>query len=156
MKIHGDKIAFLLPYFSLVEKLKFFGYADMSCIRGFEASEAAVFLIHSSDDGRVSYKENFERFYQLFSKDPRFVFLSLSGKGHSYVYHSEASESYRQSLEKEYRRHLAEEGREDSPKNRREYMAEHMEKQRFFELDEEIMRRMVEFYEASLSREQER
>jgi dipeptidyl aminopeptidase/acylaminoacyl peptidase len=122
-KFIGEGIKIFMPYLSLIEKTKFGKYSSYSSISGFEASEAGIMLIHSADDEVISYENNFLKFYDLYKNNPLFVFVGYEDRGHNYVYYSDASKTYRD-----------------------EYNQESI----LFELDTELMDRIVSFYDSYL------
>ncbi len=82
----GGIIYAMMPFIKLHERLKFGKYASNTAMDGFEASEAAVMIVHSEDDGVVPIGYGYDLFFEKYGDDPRFVFLRLEDKGHNYVY----------------------------------------------------------------------
>ena len=50
-------------------------YAVNTAMDGFEASEAAVMVVHSSDDRVVPIGYGYELYYDRYKDDPRFTFV---------------------------------------------------------------------------------
>ncbi len=87
----GAGVDLVLPYLSLIERLKFGEYASSNCVDGFNASNAGVMIIHSADDEVVSFEKNYLLFEELFQNDPRFVFVRYEDRGHNGVFEQNGS-----------------------------------------------------------------
>ena len=146
-KMMGEGIKFLMPYISLIEKNKFGKYSSYSSIDGFETSNAGIMLIHGTDDDTISFENNFLKFYDLFNKNPRFVFVGLEGRGHNYVYHSDFSKIYREEYDQKFAEYVESTGAEINAELKLKHMNENGNKSMLFELDTELMDRIVLFYD---------
>ena len=147
-KMLGKGIYLLMPYISLIEKIKFGRYSSYSSISGFENSEAGIMLIHSSDDDTISYDNNFKIFYELYKNNPRFIFVSYADRGHNYVYFSDASKVYRDEFNQRFAEYINSTGAEINLEIKLNYMNEKGNKLMMLELDTKLMDRMVMFYDS--------
>lgn len=82
----GDFIYTMMPFIKLYERIKFGRYAANSAMDGFAASDAAVMIVHSADDGVVPIEYGLDFFYEKLKDDPRFTFIRFEGRGHNYVF----------------------------------------------------------------------
>jgi hypothetical protein len=114
------------------------------------ASKARIMLIHSADNDTISFENNFLKFYDLFNKNPRFVFVGLEGRGHNYVYHSDFSKTYREEYNQKFTEYVESTGAEINAELESKYMNENGNKSMLFELDTELMDRIVLFYNSYL------
>lgn len=143
----GKWINFFMPYFSLIEKIKFGKYANYSCIKGFEKSNTKIMLIHSSDDDSVSFKNNYERFYKKFKDNSRFIFIDYNNRGHNYVYYTDEARSYGKKLNESFKAFTKSLQVKITPEIRSDYFKKHLDKKRFFEIDTKLMEKVVLFYD---------
>lgn len=150
--IVGGFIKVMLPFVTLVENIKFGKYANYTCLDGFKNSDAGVMIIHSKDDNVVPYT-HYETFYENFSDDDRFEFVSYENKGHSFLYYSDEMRQYESDLKKEYFNYLNESGVEGSYElflNAEVYTGEKIDTQLYYQLDEELMKNIIAFYDSNL------
>lgn len=146
-RIAGDGIKIILPYIPLIEKIKFGKYSSYSCFDGFEASDAGVMVIHSVDDDMISFENQFMRFFGIYQNNPRFVFVEYENRGHDYVYYSDDSKEHRNEYNKQFEEYVNSVGAEINSDLKTEYMNENGDKSALFELDTELMDRIVSFYD---------
>ena len=81
----GAFIDVLMPFVKLHEYIKYGEYAENTALDGFAASDAAVMVIHSTDDNVVPFEKGFGTFEEKYKDDPRFTFVRYEDKGHSYI-----------------------------------------------------------------------
>lgn len=82
----GDGIALFMPFMKLYELIRYGKYASASALNGFDASDAAVMIVHGSEDDFVPSSIGYDIYYSRYSDDPRFSFILLEGSGHNYVF----------------------------------------------------------------------
>lgn len=87
----GDGIKFLMPFVSVIDRIKFGQYASKTCTSGFESSDAGVMLIHSKDDDVVSFDKQFAVFREKYQNDSRFVFIAFENRGHNRLFNPNGS-----------------------------------------------------------------
>ncbi|MGI5066425.1 alpha/beta hydrolase family protein [Treponema putidum] len=143
----GKWINFFMPYFSLIEKIKFGKYADYSCMEGFENSDAKIMVIHSSDDDSVSFENNYKRFYKKFGNNSRFTFIEYDNRGHNYLYYTDTARAYGKKLSEDFTSFKKSLQVEITPEIRAEYLKKHLNKKQFFEIDKGLMEKIVSFYD---------
>ena len=102
-EVHMGKAATLLmPYITLYERFCWGKYAKTSGCVGFANSQAKVMVIHSSDDPTVFAENGYDRYYEKFANDERFVFKMYSDRGHSYPVNSDAGRACRTQIKEGY------------------------------------------------------
>lgn len=143
----GPGIRLFMPYFSLYERLKFGKYADYSAIDGFAQSDAGIMIIQSKDDPVVLPENGYGKFYDAYGTDPRFCFVEYEDRGHNGVYYSEAARQYKEQLFEDYTAYVEANGGEFSAENRAEFMGKYQDKSKSYEFDEDLMQRIVKFYD---------
>ena len=146
-RIAGSGMSMLMPYISLVERVKFGTYASYNCIDGFDASNAGVMIIHSVNDEMVSFENQFERFSDTYQNNSRFTFVKDENRGHDYIYYSDASAEYRNELNNQFTEFVKSLDTELTAEIKTEYMNEHLNKKLLFDLDKELMDDIVLFYD---------
>ncbi len=148
-----DGIYAIMPFVKLHERIKFGKYATNTALDGFAASEAAVMAVHSADDDVVPIGYGFDLYYEKNKDDPRFVFLRLEDRGHSYLYDDM---TYIDAFNAEFDEWLktldydlsAAENKEKFAADKAEYISEHLDRQKWCDkLDEEMFARFSRFYD---------
>ena len=84
----GDLIYTMLPYIRLYEWIKYGKYAVNTAMDGFNASGAAVLIVHSADDGVVPIEYGLDLFYEKYQNDARFTFMRLEDRGHNHIFNN--------------------------------------------------------------------
>lgn len=143
----GSAIELFMPYFSLYERLKFGKYAAYSAMDGFAESDAAIMVLQSKDDPVVLPENGYEKFYDAYGGDPRFCFIQYENRGHSGVCFSDAAQEYDKQLEEACSAYVEANGGEDTAAIRAEFMEKNLDKEKCYELDEDLMQRIVGFYD---------
>jgi len=138
----------ILPYIKLIDGLKFGKYASMSCINGFENTDAGIMIIHSEDDTEISYEKQFVRFKELFGGDPRFVFVDYKNKGHNAIFNSPAVREYAKEVNEKFAEYSKD--KEVTVALIEAFYDEYVDKARLNELDAELMNRIVDFYDKNV------
>ena len=98
----GKAATILMPYITLYERLTWGKYAGTSACNGFANSDAKVMIIHSSDDPTVFAENGYDRYYEKFSDDDRFVFKMYSDRGHAYPVNSDEGRACRTKIKEGY------------------------------------------------------
>ena len=144
--ILGPAIKLFLPYVSLYERLKFGKYASYSAMDGLANSEAGIMVVHSRDDTVVPIGYGYDKFYDVYSDDARFSFIEYENRGHNYIYYSDASEEYRDQLNKDYTAYVETNGGEYNAEIKAKFIKEHLDKSKCYEFDYDLMERILDFY----------
>ena len=144
----GFGIHLLMPYFSLYERLKFGEYAGYSAVDGFAKTEAGIMVLHSMDDTTVLPKYGYDKFFDKYNGEPRFIFRKYEDRGHNNLYCSEAAMRYSEQLDSDYTAYLEANGIKGNWDTYGEYMGKNMDKSKCNEFDEELMKEIIEFYDA--------
>ena len=146
----GSGIKLFMPYVSLYERIKFGEYAAYSASGGFAGSAAGIMVLHSKDDTMVLPENGYEKFYGKYHDDPRFLFMEYEDRGHNDIYYSEASRHYKEQINESYTSYLEANGLENTPEIKAEFMKKNRDKSKCYEFDEQLMRRILEFYDTYL------
>jgi hypothetical protein len=144
----GDSFSALVPYFFVLERIKFGHYASYNCIDGFEASNAGVMIVHSSDDNMISFEDQFTMFLDQYRDNLRFDFVQYEDRGHDYIYYTDASRRYKDELNTQFKDYVDTLDTELTAEIKREYMEGNLNKAILFDLDTELMDRIVSFYDS--------
>lgn len=144
----GGGIKLFMPYVSLYERFKFGEYADYSAVDGFNNTDADIMVIQSKDDATVLPENGYDKFFEVYADDPRFTFLEYEDRGHSYIYYSQAAKSYREQLNEDYTAYVEENGGEYNAEIKAEFMEKYLDKSKCYELDYELMGRILELYDS--------
>lgn len=152
----GNLIYTMMPFVNLYERVKFGKYAKNTAMDGFAASDAAVMIVHSADDGVVPTEYGYDLYYETYKDDPRFTFLRLEDRGHNYIYDdttyldafNDEMQKWAESLD--YDRN-AEENKERFAADKADYIKEHLDRNAFCRmLDSEIGAQFIQFYDAQV------
>ena len=81
----GPAIYLMLPYLNLYEKIKFGKYSSQTAMDGFADSEAAVMIVHSTDDNTVPIQYGYDIYYEKYSADSDFEFVKYDDMGHNRI-----------------------------------------------------------------------
>ena len=156
MKQAGKGIYAMMPFVNLYERIKFGKYASATALDGFEASDAAVMVVHSADDDVVPIEYGYDIFYDKYKDDTRFTFLRLEDRGHSYVYNdmtyiNEFNAEFDKWLETLDYDYNAEENKERFKKDKADYIHTNLDRARWCNmLDKEMFDRFVRFYDSHI------
>ena len=152
----GDVIYTMMPFIKLHEWIRYGKYASNTAMDGFEASESAVMIVHSEDDGVVPIEYGFDLYYEKYAADPRFIFIRLEHSGHNYVYDDTTYiddfnaefDDWLKTLDYDYK---ADEYSECFASDKAEYIHEHLDREKWCSmLDEELFDRFLCFYNEHL------
>jgi dipeptidyl aminopeptidase/acylaminoacyl peptidase len=151
-RMAGDAMSVLMPYLSLYERIKMGRYASYSCIEGFEASDSGVMIIHSSDDEMISKEISFDVFENRYQENPRFRFVSYEDRGHNYVYYSDEAREYIDTFNQSFDQYIDSLDEEFTPDIKASYLKDNLDKKQLYDLDEELMDRMIDFYDTMVQK----
>ena len=149
-KMAGDSVDILLPYISLYEKIKFGKYASYNSIKGFENTDSGVMIIYSSDDEMISQEKSFDVFYDIYKDNSRFNFIKYEDRGHDFVYYSDSSREYKDEINRKFLEYVNSLDEEFTAEIKASYLNENLDKKLLFDLDEELMNSIVEFYDKNI------
>ena len=82
----GSLIYTMMPFIRLHERIHYGKYAVKTAMDGFAASDAAVMVVHSADDGVVPIRYGYDVYYAQYKNDPRFVFQRFEDRGHNHIF----------------------------------------------------------------------
>lgn len=153
----GDGIYLMLPFVHLHEYIKYGKVAANTAMDGFAATDAAVMVVHSSDDTIVPVRYGYDLYYEKYGSDPRFTFIRLEDKGHNYVYNDHTYinefnadfEKWRDSLDYDF---TAAENKERFSSEKVDYMRNNLDREKWSNmLDDELFDKFVAFYDAHIN-----
>lgn len=151
-KVAGNVIYTMMPFIKLHERIHYGKYASNTAMDGFEASNTAVMIVHSEDDGVVPIEYGLDRFYEKYKDDKRFVFLRLKDKGHNYIFddhtyldtYNKEFDEWLKTLDYDYN---AKENRERFKKDKADYTHQHLDRSKWCNmLDTELFAEFLSFY----------
>lgn len=149
--IAGGAIDYVMPYFEEYEKETFGDYASMSVLDGLAATEAGIMIIHSTDDDMIPIENSYERYYECFSSNERFEFIRFENRGHNYIFSSEKAEQYKIEYNTAAQKWLEGIGAENlTEEMRAEYYENNFDKHKGYELDDELMKQLLDFYDSNI------
>lgn len=131
----GKAATILMPYICLYERLAWGKYAGTSACAGFANSDAKVMVIHSSDDPTVFAENGYDRYYEKYSDDDRFVFKMYSDRGHSYPVNSDEGRACRTKIKEGYFEAVKKGGEEAGEA----YIQANLDRSGCMKLDEKLM-----------------
>ena len=134
----GKAATILMPYICLYERLVWGKYAGTSACAGFANSNAKVMIIHSSDDPTVFAENGYDRYYEKYSDDDRFVFKMYSDRGHSYPVNSDEGRACRTKIKEGYFEAVKKGGEEAGEA----YIQANLDRSGCMKLDEKLMDEM--------------
>lgn len=138
----GKAVTLLMPYIKIYERLCWGKYADTSACEGFANSKAKVMVIHSTDDPTVFPRVGYDRYYEKFAGNDRFVFKMYTDRGHSYPVNSDAGRARRTEIKEGYFAVVEKEGEAAGEA----YIQSHMDREGCMELDEPLMQEILEIF----------
>ena len=145
--IFGFATDFMASYVYLYEDLKFGDYADCDAISSMMESDASVMIIYSDDDDIINKENGYDVFYSEFEDNPRFTFVNYTDRGHGKIYCSDRANEYKRELEGAYEEYLEHNNLIDRDKRFNEYMQTNIDKERYFELDYQLMDSIVDMFD---------
>ena len=152
-KIVGVGIYAMLPVVKLYDRARFGAYSASTAMDGFEASDAAVMVVHSADDDIVPIGFGYDKYSGKYRDDVRFSFVRLENRGHSYVYNdmtyinefNKGFDRWLQSLDYDYK---AKENAERFVKEKADYINANLDRDRWANnLDTDLFETFVKFYD---------
>lgn len=148
----GGLIKVLMPYVNLWERIKFGRYAVNTAMDGFEDSDAAVLIIHSSDDITVPKEYGYDIYHAVYENNTRFRFMLFENRGHDTVFYSEDYRAYWKDLVQSFSEYSSEYMTEDRTNEekvalRREWLETNFDRSEYIRaLDDELLSQIADFY----------
>ncbi len=145
--VTGSAGMILKPFARLNQMITFGEYGNLTCIDGFEHSDAGVMIIHGKEDTVVPFEIGYEKYYERYADDSRFTFVSYEDKGHNDIFYTDEANEYRQYVYKLYDKYLEDSGLDDNSKVKAEFMNRYQLKEKGYLLNEAFMKRIIDFYD---------
>ena len=156
--IAGPAVYLTLPFLRLHDYIKFGKYSTITAEDGFNNTDARIMIVHSTDDKVVPAEIGYNIYYRNHKDDPRFSFICYEDKGHRYFhevtpYVKETDEAYQQWLETLDYDYNDKANAERLEKDREKYYQVNVDVKKYWEnrLNRELMDKLLEFYDSSLS-----
>ena len=152
----GNGIYLMMPFVKLHEYIYFGKYASNTAMDGFAASDAAVMIVHSTDDDVVPMKYGYEIYFEKYKDDPRFSFIRLENRGHNCLnddmtYTNEFNAEFDKWLETLNYDYEAEEHRKRFAAEKADYIHQNLDREKWCNrIDTELFDQFVDFYDAHL------
>ncbi len=148
----GNGIYLMLPFVKIHERIKYGDYALNTAMDGFSKSEAAVMIVHSSDDEVVPTQYGYDKYYEKYKDNPRFQFVRLENAGHNYfnleTYSNEFNEEFDKWLETLDYDYNAAENKERFIEEKADYIHNNLDRDKWCNtLDNELFQCFVDFYD---------
>ena len=142
----GKAATLLMPYLHIYERICWGKYAGTSACAGFANSQAKVMIIQSSDDPTVFASSGYDRYYEKFANDDRFIFKMYSDRGHSYPVNSDAGRACRTKIKEGYFKAVEAGGQAAGEA----YIQSHMDREGCMQLDEPLMQEILEMFDQAM------
>ena len=156
-KIAGDGIYLFMPFVKLYESIKYGSYASNTAMDGFASSEAAVMIVHSTDDDTVPMEYGYDIYYEEYKDDSRFSFIHVEDRGHDHVYNdlsyinefNAEFDKWLETLDYDYK---AEENKEHFSEDKAAYISNNLDRDKWSDmLNDELFEKFVNFYNEQIS-----
>ena len=151
----GGIIFAMTPFIRIHEWLKYGKYASHTAMDGFEASDAAVMIVHSADDDVIGIGYGCDKYYEKYKDDSRFTFIRFDDRGHNEIFNDPA-DTYKDELNTEFGKWLetldydyeVEENKEHFKEDKKNYLIENLDHARWSSrLDEDLFARFLDFFD---------
>ena len=155
-EIVGNSVHLMMPFVKIHERINYGKYATNTALDGFEASDAAVLVLHSEDDSTVPVEYGYDIYYDKYKDDPRFKFIHFDDRGHSYVYHdvtyindfNAEFDKWLETLDYDYN---AEENKEHFIADKADYINKNLDREKWSNmLDSELFKQFLNFYDKNI------
>ncbi len=155
----GSLIYTMTPFIRLHERFKYGKYAANTAMDGFNATEAAVMIVHSADDDVIGIEYGLDKYYEKYKDDPRFTFMRFDDRGHNEIL-NDPNNTYKDEFNAEFDPwvetldydYSAEENKERFMEDKANYITENLDHQKWsHRLDEELFAQFLNFYEQAIN-----
>ncbi len=147
----GDAVGIMLPYVSMLERIRFGQYAGTTAVDGIRAAaETDVMVVHSTDDETVLIENGYDIFYAAYGDDARVRFRSYDDRGHNNLYYDPKTWYYRDELHWEYDDYVFMNDLEDNDDAKKAFREEYVDVEACFAPDEMLMAEVLEMFRSAL------
>ena len=154
----GSLIYAMTPFVRLYERFKYGKYAVNTAMDGFDATDAAVMIVHSADDDVIEIGYGCDKYYKKYKDDARFTFLRFEDRGHNDIlndpedtYKDEFNagfDSWLQTLDYDYK---AQANKDRFTQEKADYITENLDHARLSSrLDEDLFAGFLDFYDTAI------
>lgn len=138
----------IMPFIENHEKELFGDWAESTAMRGFESTNAHVFIVHSGDDRTVPYEAGYKIYYEKYKNDPRFTFRLFENRGHGTVYYTERGMTYTLEWEDKWKSFLKS---NPSEEDKTKFIKDNINHEFWIDrLNHELFGEIIEFYNENL------
>lgn len=150
----GDLIYAMTPFIRIHEKIKYGKYASNTAMDGFDATDAAVMIVHSADDTVIGIEYGCDKYYEKYKDDARFTFLRFEDRGHNNIFNDQ-NDTYVDEFDAQFDKWLetldydynAEENKDRFKEDKAEYINKNLDHARWSDrLDAELFTQFLDFY----------
>lgn len=154
----GNLIYTMMPFVKIHEWVKYGKYASNTAIDGFVSTDAAVMIVHSSDDEVVPIEYGYDMYYKKYKDDPRFTFLRFDDRGHNGIV-NDPNNTYKDEFNLEFDKwlesldydYLANENKERFMKDKAEYINDNLDRMKWSNrLDIDLFEQFLAFYDYAI------
>lgn len=154
----GDVIYAMTPFVRIHEWFKFGRYAVNTAMDGFDATDAAVMVVHSADDGVIGIEYGCDKYYKKYKDNERFTFLRFEDRGHNEIF-NDPKDTYQDELNTEFAKWLetldydykTDENKARFAKEKANWINENLDHKRWSgRLDEELFKQFLSFYDQAM------
>lgn len=154
----GDGIYTMTPFIRVHERIKFGKYAANTATDGFDATDAAVMVVHSADDDVIGIEYGLDLYFEKYKDDARFTFVRFDDRGHNGIlndpdnrYADEFNAQFDQWLETLDYDEKAEENKDRFKEDKANFITENLDHVSWsHRLDEDLFARFLDFYEQAI------
>lgn len=87
----GNVAKLMIPFARVHEYFMYGDYAFSTAMKGFANSDCNVMIIHGAEDDTIPIEYGYEKYFEKYSEDERFVFKKIEGRDHIIFNHSDGS-----------------------------------------------------------------
>ena len=148
----------MVPFVKIHELVHFGKYASKTAMDGFDSTDAAIMVVHSTDDDVIRVEYGCDKYYEKYKDDPRFTFVRFEDRGHNGLlidpdntYWDELDAevtAWRDTLDYDYK---ADENKERFKEDKANFIIEHIDHARYSDrVDEKMLDTILEFYDKAI------
>ncbi|SFB09207.1 hypothetical protein SAMN05216249_1096 [Acetitomaculum ruminis DSM 5522] len=154
----GNIIYALMPFVKLHEFVHYGKYAVNTALDAFEASDAQVMVVHSTDDDIIMTEYGYDLFYDKYKDNPRFKFVKFKDRGHNKLFF-DPDNTYVDEFNEQYqnwRANLdydtdAKENHDRFIKDEAKYYKEHLDRSKYCNrLEKKLFKKFLNFYDEAI------
>lgn len=156
----GNLIYTMLPFIKIHEWVRYGKYATNTAMDGFASTDAAVMIVHSTDDEEVPIEYGYNIYYEKYKDDPRFTFIRFDDRGHDGIV-KDPNDTYKDEFNAEFDKWLetldynyqTDENKERFIEDKAEYIRDNLDRTKWSNrLDTDLFEQFLVFYDHAVQR----